>query len=231
MPGVPIDIDQIKRDFRGEVRVFPLPNLVLFPDGFAPLKVYEDRYVKLVRDAADDDRLVAMALLEPGWESDYQGNPSVFPTVCIGRILRYRQLPSGKYDALLYGLFRARVRKELGTYPYRRAEVEIMDEVAPPTHAETIARRVRRVLDLVPGRRSVIWEMRRMATRLRGIDAAAGRYADAVADASDLHPGDRYELLAEQDVLRRLERLIEMLENRAYTGTPSIPPGTEPGWN
>ena len=122
-------------------------------------------------------------------------------------------------------------KAEIGTFPYRQATVEVQDDLAPPIHAETIARHVRRALDMVPGRQSVIWEMRRMANQLRGIDSTAGRYADAVANASDLQPEDRYELLAECDVLRRLERLIAMLEERAYTAAPAAPPGTQPNLN
>ncbi len=221
----------ILRDFDGEVRLFPLPNLVLFPDGFAPLKVFEDRYVQMVQDALSDDGLIGMALLQPGWEADYQGNPEIHPVVCLGKILRSKNLPSGKYDILLYGLFRARIVEEIAAYPYRRAQVQVLDDFAPTMHAEQIAKNMRRALDLVPGRKSVIWEMRRMANQLRGVDATAGRYADAVANASDLQPADRYELLAETDVLRRLERLIELLETRAYAGAPQTPPGTIPHLN
>ena len=93
MHGAPIDMDEILSTFRGEVRLFPLPNLVLFPDSFAPLKVFEKRFVKLVDDAKDDDGLVGMALLKPGWEDDYQGNPPIHPIVCVGRI---RQSSSGR---------------------------------------------------------------------------------------------------------------------------------------
>lgn len=231
MHDAPIDVRQIRREFEGEVRLFPLPNLVLFPDGFAPLKVFEERYVRMVQDAVEDDGLIAVALLRPGWEAEYQGSPDIHPTLCVGKILRYQKLPSGKFDVLLYGLFRARVVEELPAYPYRRARVEVLDDVASPVQAEKIAARMRRALDLVPGRKSVIWEMRRMANQLRGVDAAAGRYADAVANASDLQPDDRYALLAETDVLRRLERLIEMLESRAYADSPGAPPGTDPSLN
>lgn len=231
MQDTPIDIPKILRNFEGEVSLFPLPNLVLFPDGFAPLKVFEDRYVKMVQDSVEADGLIGMGLLKSGWESDYQGNPEIHDVVCIGKILRYKHLPSGKYDVLLYGLLRARILEELPSYPYRRALVELMDDVAPREEAEAIARNMRRALDLVPGRKTVIWEMRRMASQLRGVDASASRYADAVANASDLQPGDRYELLAESDVLRRLERLIELLETRAYADAPQLPPGTIPNLN
>ena len=231
MHGSPLDIEGIQSSFDGEVRLFPLPNLVLFPDAFAPLKVFEDRYIKLVEDAIEDDNLIALALLKDGWEEDYAGNPEIHPTVCVGKILRQRRLPSGKFDVLLYGLFRARIVEELGTYPYRRAQVEVVSDVVAPMQVERIARRVRRALDLVPGRRSVIYEMRRMANQLRGVDAGPGRYADAVANASDLQHDARYELLSEPDVLRRLERLIGLLEARAYQDAPSAPPGTRPDLN
>jgi Lon protease-like protein len=231
MQGAPLDVDRIREEFGGEVRLFPLPHLVLFPDAFAPLKVFEDRYVDLINDAREDDGLVGMALLDGSGPPTAEGEPAIHPTVCVGRILRHHQLPSGKSDVLLYGLFRARVLAEIDGRTFRRARVEVIDDVAPPTSAEEIARRVRRAFDLVPGRRSVVWEMRRMANHLRGIDATAGRYADAVANASDLLPDDRYALLAEPDVLRRLERLIQMLEARAYAGAPRIPPGTKPSLN
>lgn len=231
MHGNPLDIESILARFDGEVRLFPLPNLVLFPDAFAPLKVFEDRYTKLVEDAIEDDGLIALALLEDGWEEDYAGNPAIHPTVCVGKILRQRRLPSGKFDVLLYGLFRARVVEELGSYPYRRARVEVVTDVVAPLEVERIARRVRRAIDLVPGRKSVIWEMRRMANQLRGVDASPGRYADAVANASDLQHDARYALLSEADVLRRLDRLIDLLEERAYDGAPPVPRGTRPNLN
>ena len=69
MHDIKVDIARVLASFDGEVRLFPLPNLVLFPDAFAPLKVFEDRYVRLVEDAVEDDGLVALALLEDGWET------------------------------------------------------------------------------------------------------------------------------------------------------------------
>lgn len=226
-----LDIHQIKQDFRGEVAIFPQPSLVLLPDGFAPLRIFEERYVELLRDAAEEDKLVGMALLQPGWESEYAGTPAIFPTLCIGRILKFSSTSTDKCEALVFGVFRARVRREIADFPYRRAEVEILDD--PPSRAESedIARRVRRTLELVPGRKTMIANLRRMATQLRGLDATAGRYADAVADASGLSPEERYAILAQPNVKQRLDRLIEVLELRAYAGTPTIPAGTRPELN
>ena len=61
------------------IPIFPLPNAVLFPGVFLPLHIFEPRYRAMVADALEGDRLIGMMLLKPGWESDYEGRPPVYP--------------------------------------------------------------------------------------------------------------------------------------------------------
>src|SRR4051812_12320348 len=91
-------------DFSGIVRLFPLPNLVLFPHVAQPLHIFEPRYCALMADALDDDRLIAMALLRPGWEDDYHKQPPIHDMVCLGRIQQEMRLEDGRYNFLLQGL-------------------------------------------------------------------------------------------------------------------------------
>ena len=65
--------------FSGVARLFPLPNLVLYPHVMQPLHIFEDRYREMLEDALAGDRLIAMALLEPGWETDYESRPPIAP--------------------------------------------------------------------------------------------------------------------------------------------------------
>ena len=74
-------------DFCGEVRLFPLSNLVMFPSNVLPLHIFESRYKEMLEDALRGDQLVAMATLLPGFEHDYYGRPPVCPSVCIGRVI------------------------------------------------------------------------------------------------------------------------------------------------
>jgi Lon protease-like protein len=227
----PIDVPEILARFSGEVRLFPLPSLVLFPDAFAPLKVFEPRYIAMVREAMGDDHLIATALLKPGHEEEYAGNPPIHPVVCVGRILRSQETTGGKYDVVLYGLFRARITEEIPSTPFRRARVALIQDRSPRSRALEIARQMRRAIDLVPGRHAVVWEMRRIANQLRGVDAGAGRYADALANACDLQPGERYELLAEPDVRKRFLRLIELLTTRLADEAPPATSSQDPALN
>ena len=57
------------------IPLFPLPNVVLFPNVFLPLHIFEDRYRDMVTDALVEDRIIGMVLLRPGWEDNYEGRP------------------------------------------------------------------------------------------------------------------------------------------------------------
>ena len=128
MTEPPVDIARVLKDFTGVVPVFPLPSLVLFPDTIVPLLIFEDRYRAMVRDALAGEKLVAVALLKPGWETQYEGNPAFHERVCVGTIVSHELMPDGRYKLLLYGLFRADVVEEVGTAPYRQAKVTVCED-------------------------------------------------------------------------------------------------------
>ncbi len=119
-------------DFQGEVRLFPLPNLVHFPWALQPLHIFEPRYRQMTADALTSDHLITMALLREGWEGDYLGSPAIYDVACLGRILAHQRLPDGRYDLMLFGLRRVRILEELASEKlYRTAHVELLDEHAP----------------------------------------------------------------------------------------------------
>jgi Lon protease-like protein len=112
------------------VPLFPLPNVVLFPRAVLPLHIFEHRYRSMTADALSGGRLIAMALLKPGWEKDYHGRPEIEQVVCVGNILTHEKLPDGKYNFLLSGLARARIVAEHDSHPYRTAALEPLVEPA-----------------------------------------------------------------------------------------------------
>ena len=63
--------------FTGMARLFPLPNLVFFPQVVQPLHIFEPRYRQMTADALAGDRLMALVLPRSGWEADYAGSPAV----------------------------------------------------------------------------------------------------------------------------------------------------------
>src|SRR6188474_53529 len=57
------------------IPLFPLPDVVLFPDVALPLRIFEPRYRAMVADALKGNRIIGMVLLQPGHEADYEGRP------------------------------------------------------------------------------------------------------------------------------------------------------------
>src|SRR5262245_50815196 len=137
-------------DFAGTARLFPLPNLVLFPQGVQPLHIFEPRYRQMTADALADDRLLALVLLKPGWEEDYHARPAIHSTACLGKIVRDQCLHDGRYNLLLHGLSRVRLVEELpGPKLYRSARVLLVsDEGELSAPLDHLARR--RLKQLLP---------------------------------------------------------------------------------
>ena len=64
-------------DFSGFARLFPLPNLVMFPHVMQAMHIFEPRYRSLFEEAISDDKHIALGVLAPGWEVDYEGRPAL----------------------------------------------------------------------------------------------------------------------------------------------------------
>ena len=111
----------------GRLKVFPLPQAVLFPGAALPLHIFEPRYRELVRDALATDQVFAMArpLAAPAG-----GPPPLEPVVSAGVIAQHEVLPDGRYNLVLSGVMRCRVVRELPqTHLYREVEaVALPDE-------------------------------------------------------------------------------------------------------
>ena len=107
--------------------LFPLPNVVLFPQVFLPLHIFEPRYREMVRDALAADRIIGMVLLREGGGGEAD-NPPVYPTGCAGLITHCEQLADRRYNIVLRGLYKFRILDEDRTLSYRRARVETVLE-------------------------------------------------------------------------------------------------------
>src|SRR6476661_3094275 len=108
--------------------LFPLPTVVLFPNVFLPLHIFEPRYREMVADALAGDRIIGIVLLRPGWEPEYEGRPAVYRIGCAGVVTNAERLPDGRYNIVLQGLEKFRVIDEDDSRSYRIAQVEGIPE-------------------------------------------------------------------------------------------------------
>lgn len=83
----------------------------------------------MAEDALEGDRLIALVLLQPGWEPDYENEPPLHPVACLGRIMADQKMPDGRFNLLLRGLSRIRIIEEVpDDRLYRSAQVELLPD-------------------------------------------------------------------------------------------------------
>ncbi len=216
-------------EFRGTVRLFPLPDLVLFPHVMQPLHIFEPRYRDLLEDALTDDHLITMSLLKPGWESDYEGRPPMCPMACLARVTSSRRLSDGTYNLLVLGLHRVRLLDELPPYRrYREARAELCHDHLPTMASDKQKRLDRRLRESFLSVLSLMPEAREQLGQLLGDDLPLATLTDVAGYVLDFDPADKHQLLGETNVCRRAEMLIEHLaaiEEEARSGASAgFPP-------
>ena len=129
--------------FPSSLPIFPLPTVVLFPNVFLPLHIFEPRYRQMMADALAGDRLIGMVLLRPGHEADYEGRPPVYGTGCTGLITHAERLEDGRFNLVLRGLEKFTILGEedpaIGQL-YRRAIITPIDETIAAGRSRAAAR-------------------------------------------------------------------------------------------
>jgi uncharacterized protein len=203
---------RIPEDFDGIVRLFPLPDLVLFPHVIQALHIFEPRYCDMLSEALEADKLITMALLVPGWEGSYQGKPKISDMVCIGRIISHTPTSDGRHNILLAGIHRAKIVEELdaGT-TFRQARVELVKDYMPDEFAEHESEHRDTLLHhfrfAVPAEAAGSKAFADLLTQQLPI----GVLTDIMAYALTLSLPVKHRLLLETNVQRRFELLMDEL--------------------
>jgi Lon protease-like protein len=106
------------------IPVFPLPRALLLPRVELPLNIFEPRYLAMVDDALKSDRIIGM--IQPDETREAAGLPApLYPVGCAGRITQLAETGDGRYQLVLTGIARFRVKTELSTdRPYRQCEAD-----------------------------------------------------------------------------------------------------------
>ncbi|MCM2269773.1 MAG: LON peptidase substrate-binding domain-containing protein [Thermoanaerobaculia bacterium] len=115
--------------------LFPLPNVVLFPDTLLPLHIFEPRYRQLIADLLarpEAERWIGMVLSA----RSAAGGRELLEPGCAGRLVAHEPLPDGRSNIVLAGETRFRIAREVSGKPYRQAIVEPLGEQIPSLDAE-----------------------------------------------------------------------------------------------
>ena len=79
------------------IPVFPLSNFIMFPGTSVPLNIFEQRYLDLVNDAYNKDKLMGMV------QSQKRGD-EVYKVGCLGKISDLQKSKDGRIMINLTGI-------------------------------------------------------------------------------------------------------------------------------
>ena len=198
------------------IPLFPLPNVVLFPDVFLPLHVFEPRYREMVADAVDGERLIGMVLLRNGWRGA-GANPPIYPVGCAGRITHLAPLPGGRYNIVLRGLQRFRVRDEDHSRAYRVAAIDGLPD-GPAAEPGPRLRAGRRRLEDLLERQAAAGPASRIPPGM-----ADAELVNVLSQYLELEPIERQALLEKDHPCDRCAALIDLLEMRLLANGRPFP--------
>ncbi len=192
------------------IRIFPLSEVVLFPDTLLPLHIFEPRYRAMLSDALATDGIIGMTLIK---DAQAPEPAAVYATGCAGRVVEHEEFDDGRSMIVLRGTAKFRILEELDTdEPYRVVRAQALYE-GPPA------------MEDVRGWRD---ELRRCVEKLahatNGEDGAVSRVFDRLelmsivnylSAAMPLSVAEKQSLLECPTVERRFMQLRELIQFKA----------------
>ena len=190
-----------------ELPLFPLPDVVLFPQQLLPLHIFESRYRMLLQTVLETDKRFGIVRINPD-------NGEMAEIGCCAEVLQHQTTEDGRSYIVTLGQQRFRVLNITRETPFRSAMVSWMEDDPVADHAELNTLR-----DKVS---SALTDVFSLTAKLQG------REAELPDDLPDLprelsfwigaHLDNRaapeqQTLLELSDTTERLERQFEMLDH------------------
>ena len=108
----------IMKIFPETIPVFPLSGVIYFPKTNLPLNIFEKRYLDLINDIINKDKLMGMV------QSKRKGQ-EVFKIGCLGKISDFQKSKDGRIIINLSGITRFEIIKEINSSKlYREFKVD-----------------------------------------------------------------------------------------------------------
>ena len=199
-----------------QLPILPLGQLVVYPHVVLPLALTDPYAVQLIDEVVQGNKRLLLGVVkplggtEPAEGTIMQARPDeLYEVGTLGSVVRMLKLGDGSMRVMVQGLERARLL-EIGPADhwlvagYETLPSTVLEDARTEALKRTVHAQFSRVIDIAPYLGEELHEV------LTGV-TDAGKLADFVAANLDLALPPKAELLALDDVNRRLERLAELL--------------------
>ncbi len=195
-----------------ELAVLPLRNTVLFPQVVVPLAVGRLKSVKLIEDAVENDRPIAV-ITQRNPETDSPSPDDLYEIGTIARILKVVKIANDNYSVIIQGQRRVKLRKLTQLEPYFLGEVELLDSADNLTSEEQVEiealflnlkSTAKQVVKFIP-------EMPKEASQMVDGVSDPGQLCDFVAANMDISSDEKQTILETVDLRDRLTTVVTLL--------------------
>jgi len=186
-----------------DLPIFPLRQLVFFPNTMLPLHVFEARYRRMLADCLETHGAMAVVRVDPRDRT----SEGIARVAGAGIVVHHEALPDGRSNLVLAGAARVLLEELPFCPPYRRARARVLEPVHTHVTDEDHAALVAAATDFVR-------EVRRYDTDF-SFELPSSRGPGILADVCAAHlivdADVRQRLLEELDDAARVRAVIEEL--------------------
>ena len=189
--------------------LFPLPQVVLFPQTFLPLFVFEPRYQELAVDILNSHHHLVIALMRENPPLGTFGETAAtFDVGCLAEVVRAEPLTGGRWNLLVQGKEAVRILQEHEGKPYRQVHLEEFPFDNSQLWHGPHRRRLMEALEDYAASEGVEPQLKEL------LDLPledAGRL-NTLAMALDFEPTERQFLLEARDLPTLADRMLQLLD-------------------
>jgi len=214
MPIVPLGEDEMDEQEKGnlpsEVPVIVLRNTVLFPNVVLPITVAREKSVKAITEAQKNGKWIGVVAQKDGSNEDPMPE-DIYGTGTLAKIVKQIKMPDGNTTVFIMGRMRFHIEAYTQIDPYYTATVSYLEDNFPKEDAEFDAlvssikdhsERIAQQSLNMPNETSIV---------LRNIEQQSF-LMHFVASNISAKLADKQDLLEENDIKRRAEKLLQMLQ-------------------
>ncbi|WP_233487046.1 MULTISPECIES: endopeptidase La [unclassified Halanaerobium] len=186
-------------------------GVVVFPHMVIPLLVGRDKSIEALEEAMMEEKKILIAA-QKDEAVEEPAEDDIYKFGTVAEVKQLVKLPNGMLKVIVEGLQRAGIVEFLGEDDYFMVEAEIFPEKEPEVNRE-IQALMRTVLkafeEYIKYNRNLPGETIMSVSNIE----EAGRLADVIASQVDLKFDQLEELLEAVDVVERLEKMLELLQD------------------
>ncbi len=214
MPIVPLGEDEMGEQEKGslplQIPIIALRNTVLFPNVVLPITVARDKSIKAIANAQGNDKWIGVVAQKDATNDDPK-TEDIYHTGTLAKVVKQIKMPDGNTTIFIMGRMRFQVEEFVQLDPFYTARIKYLEDQFPEKDAEFDAvissikdysEKIAQQSPNMPNEASIV---------LRNIEQQSF-LMHFVASNIAAKLVDKQELLEENNVKLRAERLLQLLQ-------------------